>query len=190
MTPLLMGGISTGVGLLSNLFKDDDEQSNAYKSLLSRIKQIQGYSKAEVDSSVNDYNKAGRTAIADTMNNYAIGGVGRQNMQNAAVAKMLPQISMLGTQRKNQMLDFNKELEVKKLAMEGQAIQGLSSDSTQDTILSAAGMGLQGFQIGTQLESLNSISGSLVDSNQSTWDKMNKQDKDVFSKKIGALKLW
>lgn len=165
MGPLIAAGISAGVGLLSSLFSDDDEQSKAYKDLLGRIKQIQGYSKSEIDSSVNDYNKAGRATLADAANNYAIGNNQRQGMLNASVAKMIPNIAGLGAQRKAQMLDFNKDLEVKKLSMEGQAIQGLSSDSTQDTILSATSMGLQGYQIGSQIENMNKLTDSIANMN-------------------------
>lgn len=152
MLPMLIGaGAGMALGAIGSLFSDESEQTVASKALLNKIRQIQGYSRAEINNSVNQYDRAGRTALADTMNNYAIGSASKQGMMNAAVAKMVPTISMLGANRANQMLDYNKNLEVQKLQMEGGAIGGLDSDSAQDDFFSIIGMGLQGAQLGNTI---------------------------------------
>ena len=152
---LIGGAIGLGTGLLSMLFSGESEQSKAMKDLIAKIKQVQGYSRAEIDNSASQYDKAGQSAIMQTANDIAIGAVGRQNAQNAMVARMVPTVAMMGANRRANMEDYNKNLEIQKLQMEGQAIQGLSQDTPQQNFLTTVGLGIKGFQLGTQVDDLN-----------------------------------
>ena len=149
------GAIGLGTGLLSMLFSGESEQSKAMKDLIAKIKQVQGYSRTEIEQSANQYDKAGRTAIMQTANDTAVGAIGRQNAQNAMVARMVPTVAMMGANRRANMEDYNKNLEVEKLQMEGQAIQGLSQDTPQQNFLTTVGLGIKGMQLGMQYDDLN-----------------------------------
>lgn len=141
-------GVGLLTGLVGGLFSDESEQTKAVRDLMQRLKQIQGYTRAEIERSASSFDRAGTTAIASAANNYAIGARGKQNFTSAAVARMLPQVSMLGAQRRAQMEDYNEQLEFKKIQGEASLVGGLDSDSPQDDFLTTMGLAIQGAQIG------------------------------------------
>lgn len=141
-------GAGALVGLISSLFSGDSEQSDFTKRLMDQIDKVQGYSKSQINRSVATFNRAGATAIAGAANDYAVGAAGRQNFVNAAVAKMLPSVAMLGAQRQAKMEDYNEELPLVKIRAKAGLLGGLNPDTPQEDFLSLSSLALSGAKTG------------------------------------------
>lgn len=149
-------GTGTGVltGLASQLFSGESEQDKALKDIIARIKGLQGYSEQEMERSVSDFSKAGNVSVLSLANTLAYSGSKRQNLLNTATANLVPQVAFEGIKQKYNMLAYNKGLEQNKLSMELSAIQGLDDSTAQEDFFATLGLGLQGGQIGTQIDDL------------------------------------
>lgn len=150
------GAIGAGagalIGAISSLFSSESDQSKEIKALIEKLKALQGYSKSEINSSVNNINRAGTTSVANAANTYALGASGRQNFLNAALPKAVAQVSLMGAERQAKMEDYNKNLEFQKITGQASLASGLDTDTPQQDFLSIAGLALQGLQIGSKFD--------------------------------------